>query len=92
LGPASGTEQGVEAPHVSGTVGIRDDAGFTFSSLAIPENSPRDLGGAEREFQKSLDLLGGVLVIWSDFRRHAVLPFQISSQKNPQHNRCAGDV
>ena len=53
LGPSSGTEQGVETPHVSGAVGIRDDAGFTFCFLAIPENAPGDLGGTEREFQKS---------------------------------------
>jgi hypothetical protein len=72
LSPTSGAEQGVETPHVSFAVGIRDDAGFTFCSLAISENAPGDLGGTEREFQKSLDFLGGVLVIWSDFRRHAV--------------------
>jgi hypothetical protein len=75
LGPTSWAEQDVEAPHVCGPVGIRDDAGFTLCSLAIPENAPGDLGGAEREFQKSLDFVGGVLVCGIVFRRHGVLPF-----------------
>ena len=91
LGPTSWAEQDVETPHVCGAVGIRDDAGFTLCSLAIPENAPSDLGGTEREFQKSLDFVSGVLVSGCVFRRHAVLPFsEFELEKSPQHNRCAG--
>jgi hypothetical protein len=72
LGPSSRAEQDVETPHVGGAVGIRDYAGFAFCSLAISEDAPGDLGGTEREFQKSFDFVSGVLVIGSVFRRHAV--------------------
>jgi hypothetical protein len=75
LGPSSWAEQDVETPHVCSAIGIRDDAGFTLCFLAIPENAPSDLGGTERELQKSLDFVSGALVSGSVFRRHAVLPF-----------------
>jgi hypothetical protein len=93
LSPTSWAEQDVETPHICGAVGIRDDAGFTLCFLAITENAPSDLGGTERELQKSLDFVSGALVRGSVFRRHAVLPFQNSSyRKPPTQQVCWGPV